>query len=73
MKLLRHGVLSQRPPLHHSSSSSSFNIVDTLKMTKSRRRSRSNLTAIDFDSIDVRMSSTSHHLLMVMLSLSCLQ
>ena len=54
MKLLRHGVLSQRPPLHHFSSSSGFNIVDTLKMTKSRRRSRSNLTAIDFDSIDVR-------------------
>jgi hypothetical protein len=54
MKLLRHGARSQRPPLHPSSSSSSFNIVDTLKMTKSKRRSKSNLTTINFDSIDIR-------------------
>jgi hypothetical protein len=54
MKFVRHGSSFQRPPLHHSSSSSSFNIVDALKMTKSRRRSKSDLTAIDFDSIDVR-------------------
>ena len=54
MKLIRHGVSSQRPPLHPSSSSSGFNIVDALKMTKSRRRSKSDLIAIDFDSINVR-------------------
>jgi hypothetical protein len=54
MKFVCHGSFSQRPPLHPSSSSSSFNIVDTLKMTKSRRRSKSDLTAIGFDSIDVR-------------------
>ena len=55
MKLLRHGASSQRPPLHHSSSYSGFNIVYALKMTKSRRRFKSNLTAIDFDNIDVRV------------------
>ena len=54
MKLIRHGVSSQRPPLHPSSSSSGFNIVDALKMTKSKRRSKSDLTVIDFDSIDIR-------------------
>jgi hypothetical protein len=47
MKLLRHGASSQSPPLHPSSG---FDIVDALKMTKSRRRSKSNITAIDFDS-----------------------
>ena len=54
MKLVRHGALSQRPPLHPSSSSLDFNNVDALKITKSRRRSKSNLTAIDFDTINVR-------------------
>ena len=34
-------------------SSSSFNIIDALKLTKSRRISNSDLTTIDFDSIDV--------------------
>ena len=53
MKLLRHGASSQRPPFHHSSSSSCFHDVDALKMTKSRRRSKSYLTANDFDNIDV--------------------
>ena len=50
MKLVYQGSSSQCPPLHPSSS---FNIVDTLKMTKSRRMFKFNLTAIDFDSIDV--------------------
>ena len=54
MKLVRHGSSTQRPPLHHSLSSSGFNIVDALKMTKSRKMSKSDLTAIDFESIDVR-------------------
>ena len=54
MKLLRHGASSQRPPFHHSSYSSRFNIVDALKMTKFRRRSKSDFTTIDFDNIDVR-------------------
>jgi hypothetical protein len=54
MKFVRHDFSSQRPPLHPSSSSSGFNIVNALKMTKSRRRSKSDLTAIDFDSVDVR-------------------
>ena len=35
------------------SSSSCFNIDNLLKITKSRRRSKSDLTIIDFDSIDV--------------------
>ena len=54
MKLVRHGSSSQRPPLHLPSSSSGFNIVDALKMTKSRRRFKSDLTGIDFDTVDVR-------------------
>jgi hypothetical protein len=54
MKFVRHGSSSQHPPLHPSSSSSCFNIIDALKMTKSRRRSKSDLIAIDFDSIDIR-------------------
>ena len=54
MKLLHHGASTQRPPLHPFSSSSSFNIVDALKMTKSKKKSKFYLTAIDFDSIDVR-------------------
>ena len=40
---------SQRPPLHPSPSS----IVDTLKLTKSKKRSKSNPASIDFDNIDV--------------------
>ena len=54
MKLLCHGGLSQRPPLHLSSYSLNFSIIDALKMTKSRRRSKSDHTEIDFDNIDVR-------------------
>ena len=54
MKLVCHSYSSQRPPLHPSSSSSSFNIVDALKMTKSRKKSKSDLNAIDSDGIDVR-------------------
>ena len=54
MKLVRNGSSSQRPPLHPPSSSSRFSIVDALKMTKSRKRSKSDLTAIVFDTINVR-------------------
>ena len=53
IKLVCHGSSSQRPPLHPHSSSSCFNIVDALKMTKSKRRSKYDLTTIDFDTIDV--------------------
>ena len=51
MKLVCNCSSSQRPPLHHFSSCSGFNIVDALKIIKSRRRSKSDLTAIDFDMI----------------------
>ena len=54
MRLVYHGTPSQRPPLHPCVSSSSLNIVEVLKLTKSRKRSKSNLTTIDFDNIDVR-------------------
>ena len=54
MKFVRHGSTSQRPLLHPSLSSLGFNIVDALKMTKSRRRSKFDDPAIDFDNIDVR-------------------
>lgn len=53
MRLALHDSPFQRPPLHHFSSSSSLNIVDALKLTKSRKRSKSNLATIDFDNIDV--------------------
>ena len=52
-KLPFHGIPSSRPPLHHSSFFLHLSIVDALKLTKSGRRSKSNLTIIDFDSIDV--------------------
>jgi hypothetical protein len=45
---------SQRPPLHPSPSSTGLTMVDALKLTKSRKRSKSDLASIDFDSIDVR-------------------
>ena len=45
---------SQRPPLHPSSSSIRLTMVDALKLTKSRKRSKSDLASIDFDNIDVR-------------------
>ena len=54
MKLVHHDSSSQCPLLHPFSSFSRFKIVDTLKMIKSRRRSKSDRTVIDFDSLDVR-------------------
>jgi hypothetical protein len=45
---------SQRPPLHPSPSSTWLTMVDALKLTKSRKKSKSDLASIDFDSIDVR-------------------
>jgi hypothetical protein len=54
VKMAHHGSVSQRPPLHNFSSSVSMNIVDALKQTKSRKRSKSDLASIDFDSIEVR-------------------
>jgi hypothetical protein len=46
--------LSQCPSLHPSASSTRLTMVDALKLTKSRKRSMSDLASIDFDSIDVR-------------------
>ena len=54
MRLARHGTPSQRPPLHPLASSSNLNIVEALKLTKSKKRSKFDLTTIDFDNIDVR-------------------
>ena len=53
MKLPHHGSPSPRPPLHPSSFSLGLSIVDVLKLTKSRRSSKSYLTPIDFDNINV--------------------
>jgi hypothetical protein len=52
--LVHHMTPSQRPLLHPSPSSKGFTIVDALKFTKSRKRSKSDLAFIDFDNIDVR-------------------
>ena len=51
MKLVRHSSLSQRQPFHLSSFLFRFNIIDALKMTKSRRMTKPDHTTIDFDSI----------------------
>jgi hypothetical protein len=45
---------SQRPPLHPSPSSTGLTVVDALKLTKSRKKSKLYLASIDFDTIDVR-------------------
>jgi hypothetical protein len=45
---------SQRPPLHPSPSSIGLTMIDALKLTKSRERSKSEFASIDFDNIDVR-------------------
>jgi hypothetical protein len=44
---------SQRPPLHPSPSSIWLTMVDALKLIKSKKRLKSDLASIDFDSIDV--------------------
>lgn len=49
MRLAPHGI----PPFYLGSSSLGLNIVEALKLTKSRRRSKSNLTTVDFDNINV--------------------
>lgn len=48
MKLVRHRFAFQCPSLHHYSISSCFYIYDAVEMTKSRRRSKSDLTKIFF-------------------------
>ena len=73
MKSVPHISPSQRPPLHHSTSSIGFTIVDALKLTKSRKKnSKADLASIDFDNIDVMMSNTYHLLLMTTFCLFCL-
>ena len=52
--LVHRMTLSQRPPLHPSSSSIGLTIVDALKFTKSRKMSKLDLAFIDFNNIDVR-------------------
>ena len=53
MKVPPHGSPSPRPPLHPSSSSLHLNIIDAIKLIKFRSWCKSDLTTIDFDSIDV--------------------
>ena len=53
-KFVCHDTPSQRPPLHPSPSSIGLTIIDALKFTKSRKRSKSDLTTIDFENIMVR-------------------
>jgi hypothetical protein len=54
VKVAHHGSVSQRFPLHNFSSSVGMNIVDALKQTKFRKRSKSDFASIDFDNIEVR-------------------
>ena len=44
----------QRPPLHPSPSFIGLTMVHALKLTKSRKKSKSDLVSIDFDYINVR-------------------
>ena len=53
MRLTRHGPHFPCPSLHPSSSSLGLKIVNALKLIKYKRRSKFDLTTIDFDSIDV--------------------
>ena len=73
MKFVRHSSSFQRPPLHPSSSSLGFNIVDALKMIKSKKMFKSDLTAMNLESIDVRDVKYLPLSLMVMLYSSCLR
>ena len=66
MRLVCQGTSSQRPPLHNFSSSSSSNIVDVMKLTKSRNLSKFDLITIDFDTLMCVLSSTYHHHFMMM-------
>ena len=52
-RLVHYNTPFQRPPLHPSPSSIRLTIVDALKLTKSRKKSKSYLASIDFDNIDV--------------------
>ena len=53
-RLVPHISPSQRPPLYPSPLSIGLTIADALKLTKSRKISKSDLTSIDSDNIDVR-------------------
>lgn len=53
IELPLHEFPSPRPPLDPSWASLHLNIIDVLKLIKSRRRSKSDLAIIDFDSINV--------------------
>ena len=48
------GKPSQSPPLYPIPSSTSLNIIDTLKSTKCRKMSKSNIASIEFDKIEVQ-------------------
>ena len=52
-KLVSQILPSQRPPLHPSPSSIRLTIVNALKLTKSRKISKSDLASIDYNNIDV--------------------
>lgn len=54
MRLARQGTLSQHPPLHAHPSSISLNILDALKHTKYRKRSKSKIAFVDFNNIELR-------------------
>ena len=53
IKLPCHRPISSHQPLYLYSYSLCLSIVNALKLTKSRRRSKSNLIIIDFDKIDL--------------------
>lgn len=73
MKLVCHRSPLQCPRLHLSSSSPGLNIIDALTLTKSRIRSKSNLTTIDLIVWMYVMSITCHHIFIVMFYLCCPQ
>ena len=51
--LVCHRSLSQHPPLHNYSFSTLLNVVNALKLTKSRKMAEPIFTAIDFGNTEV--------------------
>lgn len=51
LSVTQHQSHSQKPPVHLASSTSNVHILDALKITKSHKISKFNLTNMDFENI----------------------
>jgi hypothetical protein len=71
MKLPCYGSPYLSLPLHSSASSLGLSIVDILKLTKSKRKSKYDTTTINFDTVNVRDIKYLPPLFMMMFCLCC--